>query len=76
MTTQHTVTQLLHRWQAGDARALDALLPLVYQELRRVARRHLASERPGHTRQHTALVHEAYLRLVRATFSKCATSVA
>jgi RNA polymerase sigma factor (TIGR02999 family) len=61
---QHTVTQLLHRWKGGDADALNALMPMVYEELRRLARRYLASERHEHTLQHTALVHEAYLSLV------------
>lgn len=54
---------LLRSWQAGDQAALQQLLPLVYDELRRVARRHLRSEREGHTLQTTALIHEAYLRL-------------
>jgi RNA polymerase sigma factor (TIGR02999 family) len=58
-----TVSELLTRWRAGDRSALDSLLPLVYDELRRLARKHLRSERPGHTLQSTALVHEAYLRL-------------
>ena len=58
------VTGLLQRWQAGDAHALERLLPLVYDELRRVARARLRQEQPGHTLQATALVHEAYLRLV------------
>jgi RNA polymerase sigma factor (TIGR02999 family) len=58
------VTGLLQRWQAGDADALERLLPLVYDELRRVARARLRQEQPGHTLQATALVHEAYLRLV------------
>jgi len=58
------VTKLLQAWQQGDADALERLLPLVYDELRRVARAHLRRERPGHTLQATALVHEAYLRLV------------
>jgi RNA polymerase sigma factor (TIGR02999 family) len=58
------VTGLLQRWQAGDAQALERLLPLVYDELRRVARARLREEQPGHTLQATALVHEAYLRLV------------
>jgi RNA polymerase sigma factor (TIGR02999 family) len=61
---RHTVTLLLHRWKDGDAGALDALMPIVYSELRRLARRHMASERNDHTLQHTALVHEAYLALV------------
>lgn len=58
------VTQLLAAWNAGDRQALDALLPQVYVELRRQARRALAREGDGHTLQPTALVHEAYLRLV------------
>lgn len=58
------VTQLLKEAQAGDRAALDALLPLVYGELRRLAAAHLSRERVGHTLQPTALVHEAYLRLV------------
>jgi len=58
------VTQLLLRWRAGDDAALTELLPLVYQELRALALRHLRHERPGHTLQRTGLVHEAYLRLV------------
>jgi RNA polymerase sigma factor (TIGR02999 family) len=57
------VTALLQAWQNGDANALERLLPLVYDELRRVARARLRAERPGHTLQATALVHEAYLRL-------------
>jgi RNA polymerase sigma-70 factor (ECF subfamily) len=61
---RHTVTVLLHRWKEGDAGALDALMPIVYDELRRLARRNMAAERPDHTLQHTALVHEAYLELV------------
>jgi RNA polymerase sigma factor (TIGR02999 family) len=56
-------TQLLIRWQSGDEKALQALIPLVYKELRTAARRCLLSERPGHTLQSTDLVHEAYLRL-------------
>jgi RNA polymerase sigma factor (TIGR02999 family) len=59
------VTALLAEARAGKAEALDALLPLVYDELRRVARAHLRRERPGQTLQATALVHEAYLRLMR-----------
>jgi RNA polymerase sigma factor (TIGR02999 family) len=58
------VTQLLGRWKAGDGNALEQFLPLVYNELRDIARRHLQRERPGHTLQSTALVHEAYLRLL------------
>jgi RNA polymerase sigma factor (TIGR02999 family) len=58
------VTQLLADWQRGDQRAFDRLVPLVYDELRRVARARLRSERDTHTLQTTALVHEAYVRLV------------
>jgi RNA polymerase sigma factor (TIGR02999 family) len=58
------VTQLLAAWGAGDREALDALLPAVYTELRRQAQRALQREAAGHTLQPTALVHEAYLRLV------------
>lgn len=58
------VTKLLKDWSNGDKSALDRLMPLVYAELRNVARRHLSIEEPGHTLQSTALVHEAYLRLV------------
>ena len=58
------VTELLLSWRQGDAQALDRLIPLVYDELRRVARHHLQREQPGHALQATALVHEVYLRLV------------
>lgn len=58
------VTELLARWSKGNAAARDALMPLVYDELRRVAKRNLAGQRSNHTLQATALVHEAYLRLV------------
>jgi RNA polymerase sigma factor (TIGR02999 family) len=58
------ITGLLLAWQAGDERALDDLLPIVYGELRRQARRVLRREAEGHTLQPTALVHEAYLRLI------------
>jgi RNA polymerase sigma factor (TIGR02999 family) len=58
------VSELLVKWQDGDDAALKNLLPLVYDELRRLARHYLHSERAGHTLQSTALVHEAYLRLV------------
>src|SRR5687768_2965547 len=57
------VTTLLDAWRRGDREALERLLPLVYSELRRIAARQLKNERPGHTLQPTALVHEAYLRL-------------
>jgi RNA polymerase sigma-70 factor, ECF subfamily len=58
------VTGLLQAWQAGDDDALERLIPLVYDELRRVARARLRAEPAGHIPQTTALVHEAYLRLV------------
>jgi RNA polymerase sigma factor (TIGR02999 family) len=58
------VTQILSRIEAGDPSATDELLPLVYDELRRLAAQRLAQEKPGQTLQSTALVHEAYLRLV------------
>src|SRR6266480_7884804 len=57
------VTQLLAHWSHGDDAALAELTPLVYEELRRLAHRHMGGERPGHTLQTTALVNEAYLRL-------------
>jgi RNA polymerase sigma factor (TIGR02999 family) len=58
------LTELLHRWSAGDRAALEHLTPLVYNELRRLAHRQLRRERPDHTFDSAALVHEAYLRLV------------
>ena len=60
----HNVTQLLLGWSHGDKEALDKLVPLVYDELRRQASRYLRRERAGHTLQTTALIHEAYVRLV------------
>ena len=59
----HQVTELLVRWREGDRRALDELMPLVYQELHRLAAHYMRGERPGHTLQTSALVNEAYLRL-------------
>ena len=58
------VTQILHDWSAGDESAPQRLMPVVYEELRRLAAQYLRSERPDHTLQATALVHEAYLKLV------------
>jgi RNA polymerase sigma-70 factor, ECF subfamily len=58
------VTTLLARWGSGDAQALEQLTPIVYDELKRIARRHLSRERRDHTLQSTALVHEAYMRLI------------
>ena len=63
-TPDQGVTGLLQAWGGGDAAALDQLVPIVYDELRRQAQRYLRRENPGHTLQTTALVHEAYLRLV------------
>ena len=62
----HEVTQLLLAWNKGDQAALDRLIPLVHTELRRLARHYMRKERAGHTLQTTALVNEAYLRLVDA----------
>jgi RNA polymerase sigma factor (TIGR02999 family) len=60
----HEVTQLLKAWSVGDEAALEKLTPLVYRQLHNIARRYMAAERPGHMLQTTALVNEAYLRLV------------
>ena len=60
------ITALIRAWGEGDQTALDRLTPLVYGELRRMARRYMRSQRAGHTLQSTALVHEAYLRLMDA----------
>ncbi len=62
--SQHEVTELLQKWRSGDKKALDRLTPLVYDELHRLAHHYISRERPGHTLQTTALVNEAYLRLV------------
>ena len=66
--TSSQVTELLVRWRGGDREALDSLLPLVYDELRLIARHYLQGERAGHTLQSTALVNEAYVRLVGQDF--------
>src|SRR5215471_9477783 len=58
------VTQLLMNWSEGDKAALDQLIPLVHAELRRLARRYMGRQNPGHTLQTSALINEAYLRLV------------
>ena len=60
----HEVTQLLNEWSNGDQAALDKLMPLVYGELRLMARRYMARQNPSHTLQTTALINEAYLKLV------------
>jgi RNA polymerase sigma factor (TIGR02999 family) len=62
--TGHVVTRLLKDWSGGDRGALEKLLPLVHQELHRLARRYMRRERTAHTLQTTAIVNEAYLRLV------------
>src|SRR5215831_7300273 len=64
MEPEREVTALLRDWSGGDRTALERLMPLVYSELRRLAASYLRDERPDHTLQPTALVHEAYLRLV------------
>ncbi len=61
--TAADVTEVLARWSDGEPEAVENLLPMVYDELRRLARSYVRKERPGHTLQPTALVHEAYLRL-------------
>src|SRR5262245_23229015 len=58
------ITELLLAWSGGDAAAFDRLVPLVYRELRRLAKYYMAQEKPNHTLQATALVNEAYLRLI------------
>jgi RNA polymerase sigma factor (TIGR02999 family) len=60
------ITQLLQAWSEGDEGALELLMPIVYEELHRLAQRYMAHERPGHTLQATALVNEAYVRLANA----------
>ncbi len=65
MNTHEDVTQQLMNWRNGDASALDRLMPLVYAELRRMARRHLRRERLGNTMQSGTLVHQLYLKLAR-----------
>lgn len=64
MSSEH-VKELLAKWKQGDQEALSSLIPLVYPELRQIAHRHLKRERPEHTLQSTALVHETYLRLAK-----------
>lgn len=64
LTPTHDVTRLLQEWANGASSALDALTPLVYAELRRLAAGYLRSEDPGHTLQPTALVHEAFIRMI------------
>lgn len=63
MSGERRIPKLLHQWSEGDRSALDGLVPLLYEELRTLAHRRLRSERPDHTLNTTALVHEAYVRL-------------
>jgi len=71
-TTSQPVSELLAQWRAGDEESLRRLVPLVYNELRRLAHYYLRRERPGHTLQTTALVHEAYLCLMKGPPSEFA----
>ena len=64
MSASEEVTQLLQNWSDGDEQALELLTPILYKELHRMAHRHMRHERPGHTLQTTALINEAYLRLI------------
>jgi len=64
MPPSDDITQLLLAWSKGDERVLEKLTPLIYQELHRLARSYMLSEAPGHTLQATALINEAYIRLV------------
>lgn len=66
---RQAVTRLLSAWQSGDTRALERLTPLIYEELRNRARRYMKRERPGHTLQATAVVHEAFVKLVEMNVS-------
>ena len=65
MAASTSISELVHQYAQGDKAALNRLLPLVYAELRRIAEKHLRGERPGHTLQPTALVHEMYARLAK-----------
>jgi RNA polymerase sigma factor (TIGR02999 family) len=60
---QHDLTELLNQWGSGNQAALDQLMPLVYSELHKLARRHMRGQNPDHTLQTTALIHEAWLRM-------------
>ncbi len=71
MSAPHQITRLLQDWASGDESALSALTPLVYSELRRLAASYLRSEEPGHTLQPTALVHEAFLRMMGSHAPNC-----
>ena len=69
------ISGLIAAWGAGDERALDGLMPLLYPELRRIARQHLERRPPGHTLESAALANEAYLKLVRAGGIRCENRV-
>jgi RNA polymerase sigma factor (TIGR02999 family) len=75
MTEPHDVTRLLREWADGTESALEALTPLVYAELRRLAASYLRHEKSGHTLQPTALVHEAFVRLLDHTAPECRNRV-
>lgn len=62
--TTHEITELLQKWSGGDADALEQLTPVIYSELHRIAKRYMSREREGHTLQTSALVNEAYIRLI------------
>jgi RNA polymerase sigma-70 factor (ECF subfamily) len=64
MSSNREITELLHEWGAGNEQALEKLTPLLYKELHRIAHRYMEQERPEHTLQTTALINEAYLRLI------------
>ena len=70
MSASHSVTKLLEQWNRGDREALDKLMPLIYEEFRKVARRYMSRQNPGHTLQTTALILEAYLRMVKQSHAK------
>ena len=65
MSSTHSVSHLLEDWNSGDPQALDQLMPVIYEELHKMAKRYMNQQSPGHTLQTTALIHEAYLRLVK-----------
>jgi hypothetical protein len=74
-SSTQSVSSLLFKWRDGDEEALRELLPLVYNELRRLAHYYIQKQRPDHTLQSTALVHEAYLRLVKQGTGKFQNTV-
>ena len=69
--SSHDITGLLTAWSNGDEAALNRLIPFIYAELRRIARRHLGQQAPDHTLESAALVNEAYLKLIRANGIQC-----